>query len=193
MTVENNSRDNSVFIKESRSAHAENMKTIIVQGIIITVMTVFAVFVILSCFADFKAVCVLMCACVLACLAATAVRIIIETKKFRRFTEFIYSMDESGFNGLNAQAVSAGRDFDILYMLDEYIYLCPKHVLIPYYDVKDAHFSIAGVLSRKSGAYFNVYCHSGKKYAVHSDGRYFDYKGSEDTFKVMLDLKIRKS
>lgn len=193
MTAENNSRDNSVFIKESRSAHAENMKEIIVQGILITVIAVLAVFVILSCFADFKAVCVLMFASVLACLAATAVRIAAEARDFRRFTEFIYSMDESGFNVLNSQAVNAGRDFDMLYMLDEYIYLCPKHALIPYYDVRDAHFSTAGVLSRKSGAYFNVYCHSGKKYAVHSDGRYFDYSGSEDTFKAMLDLKIRKS
>lgn len=195
MATENICRDNTVFIKESRSAHAENMKDIIVQGIFITIVAVFAIFLILSCISGIKAVCILICECVgvLACLAAAAVQIIIETRNFRRFTEFIYSMDESGLNGLNAQAVSAERSFDILYMLDEYIYLCPKHVLIPYYDIKDAHFSIAGVLNRRSESAFYVCCHSGKKYIVHLDNSYFKYCGSEDAFKAMLNLKIRKS
>lgn len=193
MAAENNSRDNSVFIKESRSAYAANIKRIIIQGIFITITTVFAIFLILSCIAGIKTACILMCVGVFVCLAATVVQIIIETRNFRRFTEFIYSMDESGFSGLNAQAVSAGRDFDILYMLDEYIYLCPKHVLIPYYDIKDAHFSTAGVLNRKSGDDFYVCCYSGKKYIVHLDGNYFKYHGSEDAFKAMLNLKIHKS
>lgn len=193
MSVQNSSRDNSVFTKESRSAHAENMKIIIVQSIIITVITVFALFAVLSCFADIKIVCIFMCMGALACLAAAVVRIIIETRNFRRFTEFIYSMDESGFNALNAQVISAERDFDMLYMLDEYIYLRPKHVLIPYYDIKDAHFSTAGILSRKSGAVFYVYCHSGKKFIFHLNGNYFDYYGSENTFEAMLNSKIRKA
>lgn len=192
MTAENNSRDNSVFIKESRSAHSENMKNIILNGIIITIMTVFLIILFLQ-YIGVKAEFVLMCAGVLACVFAMAVNIIIEIRNFKRFTEFIYSMDESEFNGLNSQAVSAGRDFDIIYMLDKYIYLCPKHVLIPYYDIKDAHFSTAGILSRKSGADFYVYCHSGKKFIVNLDGNYFKYRGSEDTFEAMLNLKIRKS
>lgn len=192
MTAKNNSRDNSVFIKESRAAHTENMKNIILRGIIITILTVFAVFAVLSC-TGIKAVFVPMCVGAALCITAMAVNIVVEIRNFRRFTEFIYSMDESEFNGSNAQAVSAGRDFDIIYMLEKYIYLCPKHVLIPYYDIKDAHFSTAGILSRKSGADFYVYCHSGKKYIVHLDGNYFKYRGSEDTFEAMLNSKIRKA
>ncbi|MBD5146218.1 MAG: hypothetical protein HDT21_09995 [Ruminococcus sp.] len=191
----NESRYNSVFIKESRSAHAENMKSIIAQGIIITIVTVLAVFAVLSC-TDIKAAFVfaLMCAGAAVCIIAMAVRIIIETRRFRRFAEFIYTMDESEFDGLNAQAVGAESDFDLLYMLDKYIYLCPKHVLIPYCDIKDAHFSTYGILSRKSGgAAFYVYCHSGKKFIVGLNGNYFKYRGSEETFEAMLNSKIRKS
>ena len=108
MTAENNSRDNSVFIKESRSFHDENMKSIIAQGIIITIVTVLAVFSVLSC-TDIKAAFVfaLMCAGAAVCIIAMTVKIIIETRRFRRFAELIYGMGESEFNGLNAQAVGA--------------------------------------------------------------------------------------
>ena len=191
----NSDRDNSVFIKESRSAHAENMKSIIAQGIIITIVTVLAVFAVLSC-TDIKAAFVfaLMCAGAAVCIIAMTVKIIIETHRFRRFVELIYGMDESEFNGFNAQTAGAESDFDLLYMLDKYIYLCPKHVLIPYCDIKDAHFSTYGILNRKSGgAAFYVYCHSGKKFIVGLDGNYFKYYGSEESFEAMLNSKIRKS
>lgn len=190
MTAEKNSRDNSVFIKESRTAHAENMKNIIFSGVIITILTVFVIFAVLP-YISIKFI--LMCAGAAVCVISMAVNAVIEIFRFRRFTEFIYGMDENEFYGLNAQAVGSGSDFDMLYMLDEYLYLCPRHVLIPYYGIKETHLITHGVLSKRSGADFYVYCHSGKKYTVHLDGNYFKYSGGEDAFKAMLNLKISKS
>lgn len=195
MTEKNISRDNSVFIKESRAAHAENLKGIILMGIISAIITVFALFAILPDISVKPALTVIGAA---ACVIAAAVNIILENIGFKRFTDFIYGMDESGFNGLNAQAVKAERDFGMLYMLDEYVYLCPKHVLIPFRDIKDVRLSMRSAFSRgtfRRGATgdFYMYCYDGKKYTVHLDGNYFKYSGGEEAFKAMMNLKISKS
>lgn len=114
-----------------------------------------------------------------------------DKKEFKRFSEFIYNMDDQFFSAVERQAKQTEKMFGVFYLLEDFLYVCSKNAFIPYTDIKKLHSTFTSVNLIPAEAVVRIYCFSGKIYSV-SVRSVFEYRQRKNEFDDLLDRNRRR-
>lgn len=197
MRNEPNDRDSSIFIVESRKTLRLGIAKIIWFDIIsVTAYLMFTCWIPLV--FDSKAVTVMY---FLISAAADFFIVYKLIKKkislYNSFTETIYSMDISEFDGMCRQAEDSGFKFNTLFLLDDYIFIPSEMLLLEYTDISDIKTTyhvtkIEDIIPVYDGAEMQIICFDGKKYKLNMK-KIHEFKETYDDFLWLVNLKRSNS
>lgn len=186
-----NERDNSVFIRESKRVRNKSMAVIVIIDLLILIPC--GVFCYAALFGSNIAEKIISVIVLVAIEAAIMWSLISkENKKFKRFAETIYDMDNSIFTDLENQAAISGKMFGVFYLLEDYLYICNRNAFIPYTDIKKIHSHSTSYNFIPVETSIRIDCFSGKVY-VTTVRSVFEYNKRKSEFENMLNQYRQRS
>ena len=120
-----------------------------------------------------------------------------KTEKYDSFAEIIYGMSDAEFDGICGQAEASGYKFNTFFLLDDYIFIPSKMLLLEYTDISDIKTTyhvtkIEGVIPVYDGAEMQIICFDNRKYKLNMK-KIHEFKETYDDFLWLLNLKRKNS
>ncbi|MDE7303135.1 MAG: hypothetical protein K2N60_07455 [Oscillospiraceae bacterium] len=186
-----NDRDNSIFIRESRSVRNKRIAVIIIIDLMLAAIYGFFLYAaLLNQSVTGKIIGVVFSAAVDIAIVWAMIRQ--EDKKFQSFADAVRNEDETVFADMERQAENAEKLFGAVYLLDDFLYVCNQNLFIPYTDIKKIRASFSSINFIPVAAALHIYCFSGKAYSVslRSAG---EYRRRQNEFEDRLERYRQQS
>lgn len=186
-----NDRDNSIFIRESRSVRNKRIAVIIIIDLMLAAIYGFFLYAaLLNQSVTGKIIGVVFSAA--ADIAIVWAMIRQEDKKFQSFADAVRNEDEAVFADMERQAENAEKLFGAVYLLDDFLYVCTQNLFIPYTDIKKIRASFSSINFIPVAAAVHIYCFSGRAYSValRSAG---EYRRRQNEFEDRLERYRQQS